>query len=39
MYLKNLEFYSGNGYKQSGFLKKWKEKLLVFNLNSKVMND
>ncbi|CAD8147858.1 unnamed protein product [Paramecium pentaurelia] len=37
MYLKNLEFYSGSGYKQSGFLKKWKEKLLVFNLNTKVL--
>lgn len=39
MYLKNLEFYSGSGYKQSGFLKKWKEKLLVFNLNTKVVID
>lgn len=37
MYLNNLEFYSGSGYKLSGFIKKWKEKLLVFDLNSRVV--
>ncbi|CAD8114462.1 unnamed protein product [Paramecium sonneborni] len=37
MYLNNLEFYSGSGYKLSGFIKKWKEKLLVFDLNSRIL--
>ena len=36
MYQNETEFYSGSGFKESGIMKKWKEKLLIFYLQSQV---
>lgn len=34
MYQNESEYYSGSGFKESGIMKKWKEKLFIFYLNT-----
>lgn len=32
------EYYSGSGFKESGLIKRWKEKLLIYYLYTQVIS-